>query len=219
MFELPGLRDGSPRLKSVEQIAQRYCEQLTARYPRGPIHLTGFCAGSLIAMEMSLRFARSGRPVAKLVLVEPNLAKALDEMWSRGLWHHPEAIRQFTGEIRRAATEKMFREMILGQQRDGRDHFLARYRGYSFSTDARAELMAAFAVYKPGTLSTIAHVVLSGDREGDLKLKGPGPSVWDEFIPNRRLYIAGQSHQEVLNSADGTTSRLMQKIFDAGESH
>jgi thioesterase domain-containing protein len=218
MFELPGLRDGSPPLTSVEQIAQRYCEQLGARYPQGPLRLTGFCMGSLIALEMSVQLARSGRPVQKLVLVEPNMSSTLDELWIRDLWHDPEAARQYASEARRRETEAMFRERLLRQQHAGKDRFLARYAGYEFSVDARAALMAAFAIYKPATVSSTVHVVVSSDRESRLDpLNGSGPSVWDAFIPDRRLYVAGQSHIDVLHSANGTTSRMMQRIFDAEE--
>lgn len=71
MFELPGLRGGGEAPRTVEAIAEHYLDELTALYPRGPVHLAGFCAGSVIAVEMATRLRERGREVENFLLGDP----------------------------------------------------------------------------------------------------------------------------------------------------
>ncbi|WP_158541521.1 alpha/beta fold hydrolase [Pelagibacterium lacus] len=71
MFELPGLRGGDDAPPTVEAIAEHYLDELTALYPEGPVHLAGFCAGSIIALEMAVRLRERGRAVENFLLGDP----------------------------------------------------------------------------------------------------------------------------------------------------
>src|SRR5262245_57989003 len=75
IFELPGLRGGRAH-ESVEEIAGAYVEQLTREYPTGPIFLSAFCMGALIAVEMACQLSEKGRPVSRLVLFSPNIPES-----------------------------------------------------------------------------------------------------------------------------------------------
>ncbi len=216
MFELPGIRDKTTRLKSVEAIAERYCQQMTEKCPVGPLHLAGFCMGAFIAIEMAARLADLGRPVSKLVLIEPNVPSMLGDLYRKGQWDNAGAIAAYGSESRRAAGDAYTRRLLLRQKENGGDHLQKRYPGYEFSIDARAKLLGAFHTYHPRLLSSPVHVILSKDRQLILKelVDLSVPSVWDKFIPNRKIHIAGESHTAVLDSSSGKTAALIQKIFD-----
>ena len=80
-YRLPGLKDGEPILKSVEEIAETYADAMRKVHPVGPYRIAANCACSLIALEMSLLIEDAGESVDTLILVDPM----------------PEVIQQFLG--------------------------------------------------------------------------------------------------------------------------
>jgi thioesterase domain-containing protein len=67
---------------SVGETAERYLGELRAVQPRGPYHLSGLCAGGVIALEMAQRLRATGAEVASLVLVDlPYNMPELDPGW------------------------------------------------------------------------------------------------------------------------------------------
>src|SRR5262249_2548774 len=94
IFELPGLRKRSEIIKWVPQIAAHYLAQLGAGYPTGPILLGGACTGSLIAIEMALQLVDAGRPVRRLLLIDPGIPFNVMRYMERSIgidlpWHKP----------------------------------------------------------------------------------------------------------------------------------
>ncbi|HSI55097.1 MAG: thioesterase domain-containing protein [Ramlibacter sp.] len=214
MFELPGLRTKAARLRRIEDIAQAYCDELTAQYPSGPVYLAGFCIGCLIAIEMAIRFSAAGRPVARLVLVEPNLSEALADLYRDGLWDDAQACARHQDEGLRLRFERVYRTELLGQRERDRDRLAMRHPGHEFSIDARAKLMASYMVYKPQAVPVEAHVVMSTGRNRMLKVDTANPIYWDRIIPRRNVYMSGQTHDDLLHKASGATAALIQRIFD-----
>ena len=214
MFELPGLRTEGERLRRIEEIAQAYCDELVQQYPQGPIHLAGFCIGCLIAIEMAVRLSKAGRPVTRLVLVEPNLAQALGDLYRSGQWDDAQAAARHQDEGLRTRYEQAYRFQLMGRKERGRDPLAKRHPGHEFSIDARAKLMAAYMVYKPAPVPVEAHVVMSKGRNRMLKVDTANPIYWDRIIPQRKVYMCGQNHDELLHQASGDTAALIQRIFD-----
>ena len=167
IFELPGIHGGRSYTR-VEKIAAVYVRQLLESYPQGPIFLAAFCMGGLIALEMGAQLIEMGRPVCKMVLLDPGLpkanvvdiereikkarrAKGIEEKPPRNwvttqLWLH--RLRRFIrllthGDANFADDELKF---LNDLERKGPDW---RYAEFGLSTDARAKLRAAFRNYKP----------------------------------------------------------------------
>jgi amino acid adenylation domain-containing protein len=77
----PGQRGQEP-LREVEQMAERYLEEIRTVQARGPWHLAGWSFGGLVAFEMARRLRLQGEEIAQLVLIDPTdpgSLKSLDE--------------------------------------------------------------------------------------------------------------------------------------------
>lgn len=69
-LQSPGLDNHEAPLTSIEEIADRYVEQiLPAVEP--PFHLLGLCWGAAVAFEMARRLGDVGRAPASLALIDP----------------------------------------------------------------------------------------------------------------------------------------------------
>jgi thioesterase domain-containing protein len=55
---------------SIESIAARYVELITKAQPNGPIHLVGWSAGAIIALEMAHQFQGLGRSVPLIAALD-----------------------------------------------------------------------------------------------------------------------------------------------------
>ena len=55
---------------SIESIARHHAEVLTAFQPEGPVHLLGWSAGAIIALEMAQQLRRLGRDVPLLIALD-----------------------------------------------------------------------------------------------------------------------------------------------------
>ena len=55
---------------TIEAVATRYVELITARQPEGPIHLVGWSAGAIIALEMARQLRDLGRSVPLLAALD-----------------------------------------------------------------------------------------------------------------------------------------------------
>jgi len=64
-----GLTDGRQPHTSVEEMAEHYCEQVSAVQPDGPLLIAGYSAGGIIAFAMAQRLVKMGREVRYLGLI------------------------------------------------------------------------------------------------------------------------------------------------------
>lgn len=66
-----GGRDGQPiPHATVEEMAAQYVDEISLFQPEGPLMLTGFCYGSLVALAMAHELRRRERDVALLILID-----------------------------------------------------------------------------------------------------------------------------------------------------
>jgi len=67
-----GLDGGSEPLEAVEEMAERYLDELRATGVRPPLHLGGMSFGGLVAYEMARRLRAAGEPVGVVALLDTN---------------------------------------------------------------------------------------------------------------------------------------------------
>ncbi len=65
-----GLDGKKPILKTVEEMAEVYVEEILAVQPTGPYLLTGYCLGGTVAFDVAQRLIQRGHHVAFLGLLE-----------------------------------------------------------------------------------------------------------------------------------------------------
>ena len=65
-----GLEAGEEALGDIGAMAERYLEEVTARWPQGPYALAGSSMGGAVAWEMARRLRRRGETVALLVFLD-----------------------------------------------------------------------------------------------------------------------------------------------------
>jgi thioesterase domain-containing protein/acyl carrier protein len=65
-----GMDGKLPPLNRVEDMAARYIQEIQAIQPQGPYHLTGYCMGGNIALEMAQQLRKQGEMVGLLALLD-----------------------------------------------------------------------------------------------------------------------------------------------------
>ncbi|PRO69888.1 AMP-binding protein [Alteromonas gracilis] len=66
-----GLVKGTSTLRTFEEMAEFYIQEMKRVQPNGPYFIGGMCLGGIIAYEMAQQIQRSGESVAFLGLVDP----------------------------------------------------------------------------------------------------------------------------------------------------
>ena len=243
MFELPGIRSGRC-YERIEDIAGIYVAQLTDEYPRVPILLSGFCMGSLIALEMAAQLAEKGRPVRMLVLIEPNIPENLVINDSRRKGNsvqrplYPRSGNWLKEQGWRFVWELLC-WLVLGRRTDGcndedfadkRLRYLRelkfRYKFWRIRSQGRGK-------HRDLRLSIAARAKLSAAYRHYRPRPFNGPAailssldrrpmfespsqIWADLLPQRRVYQLTEHHREMEEAETrARTARLMQSIFDA----
>jgi thioesterase domain-containing protein len=229
MFQLPGISSDATPLNRVEEIAAAYNAEIDEVYPTGPVLLTGFCMGCLIAMEMAAQLAERGREVRQLVLIDPNIPETtvsrlgLDpsprwDRWKRIGQKKDRLMAQVIyGTSRRSAgvsTERMRKlwEMYF-LVRLHRKRLKERFRApaervnYAGSFRAQAKLFAAFRSYQP-RMFTGPSAILTSFFRADMA------PIWKAFLPDCDVYVVAQTHRDVIHGAGGETASKLQELCD-----
>lgn len=69
-LQSPALDPHSPLPESIDALAARYVDTLSATYPEGPVHLAGWSVGGIIAHAMAIRLREQGREVGVVALLD-----------------------------------------------------------------------------------------------------------------------------------------------------
>jgi thioesterase domain-containing protein/acyl carrier protein len=69
-FQAPDREFLKPGPGRIEEIAQYYVREMTARHPQGPHLIGGFCFGAWIALEMAKQMEKQNRRVKLLALLD-----------------------------------------------------------------------------------------------------------------------------------------------------
>jgi len=94
---VPG-RDPCP---SLQQIGERYVEQIRRCQSQGPYHLLGLCFGGIVAYEVANQLQAIGESVAAVIVIDAVLPAAIHVDWGKrlaglalGAWKHPNHFRR-----------------------------------------------------------------------------------------------------------------------------
>lgn len=74
-FQAPGVDGAEAPMRSVEEMARRYLDELRAIQPVGPYVLAGHSFGGLVAYEMAQRLTERGETVSHVFLVDTSAAQ------------------------------------------------------------------------------------------------------------------------------------------------
>jgi amino acid adenylation domain-containing protein len=66
---------------SLQQLAQRYVEQIRNVYPTGPYYLAGLSAGGVLALEVARQLKVSGHEISLVALLDTNAPRRPVQMW------------------------------------------------------------------------------------------------------------------------------------------
>lgn len=241
MFELPGIRGDAPAFRRIEDIAAHYVEQLDREYPEGPVFLAAFCTGVLIATEMAAQLDRIGRPVRRLVLIDPSVPNGIVRNYRQraGFSEKRRPGTAGTGTWLRRQFVHAGYLLLLGRWTDGsRDADFAderlrylreqqirlqlrirrmrgRHKAFSanrLSNAAQAMLSAAYRHHRPRPYAGPVSILCSAERRHHFEDE---THIWAEFLPHRQVQTVVDSHLEVLKGNSQEAARAMQAIFDA----
>lgn len=219
MFELPGIRGGQC-YERIEDIAAVYLKELNEEYPKGPVFLAAFCAGSLIALEMATQLDTIGRAPRALVLLDPPIrrdgslgtegkrsGRLRPQDWLRSKLRRLRALlsprrKELLRSADFAEDELRYLRKFLCKKRQG----LLKYAEYDFSMEARAKLHAAFLRYRAQPYDKPATILLSAEREAGVR----HAAQIDSFLPQRQLLVVAEKHVDL---ATAVAARAMQAAF------
>ena len=232
-LELPGLRHGRAAPTRISDMAAIHVEQIERLCPTGPIYLASFCTGWLIATEIARHFSAKGRPVAKVVLFDPDVPRT----------HYRRFRCEAAGRNMKPALSRLMRRMIgfrffdaswKGEFEDRtsywlrvlwfwlygpdslrqRDEWYRVFRREGRSHLAVAKLLSCYHSYYPDPFPASAHLVISRWFGWNYKRC---PGYWDRVLPNRSEEKVAVRHED-LNRADGAiAAKAMLRAF-SGES-
>ena len=69
-LQVPKSRMNEASACSIEALAERHVEEIVSFQPEGPIHLLGWSAGAIIALEMARQLRQRGREVPLLIALD-----------------------------------------------------------------------------------------------------------------------------------------------------
>lgn len=222
MFELPGIRGEREPIWDIRELAQIYVGQLMSEQPEGPIHLAAFCAGSFIALEMADVLNAVGRPLDRLVLVDPLAPSQLKErhLAERALEKNPGAMtaEEYFRRTNRwrddpardkaavAELQKKAAEFYLRKMQDGKLPFARKNAELGFARWPRAVLVSMYGVAWPKPFAGETFIVASKERAAEFVA---ADSPWRRFAPNRRMAIVTSMHRDILTGEAGTQTAAM----------
>jgi thioesterase domain-containing protein len=232
MFQLPGVGGGrgAAPLNRVEDIAAAYIAEIDKSYPSGPVLLTGFCMGNLIAIEMAVQLVERGRQVGQLVLIDPNIPETtvsrlrLDtsphwERWrSWAYWKRDRLVAKLiygtSGKSEGVSKERMrrfwetyFLAMLHRKRLKQRLVGPPENVTYKANLRAQAKLFAAFRSYHPRSFAGHT-VILSSSHRAWMA------PVWQAILPDCDFHVVAQSHKELIRAAGGETAGKLQEACD-----
>jgi len=69
-----------PVIDNMADMVRAYVEQIRGARPTGPVHIGGFCGGSVVAIEVVRALQKEGRQVGPVILVDtPRVPDGLNE--------------------------------------------------------------------------------------------------------------------------------------------
>lgn len=244
MFELPGIRDGRESCMWMEDIATAYVDQIQAEYPSGPILISSYCGGGVVALEMAAQLKEKGRPVLHMVLFDPGgiQPNVLDNMHRHRFGDNSGIVRRLEPADAKGWFRRLGRRLRLLPQ-------LGRWTDGSSDQDLTDERLRKFherkymrhmhrqkdnlkrREYAQFNLSDLAQARFLAAFHHYRPRRYEGPvdifsseayrwkfedktSIWTELLPQRKVHVLGATHHDVINASGKAGAEFMQQIFD-----
>ncbi|MBY6202846.1 hypothetical protein KUV65_15845 [Maritalea mobilis] len=232
MFEMPGLLNKETPPESLRELAEAYVAEIERVQPEGPVRLASFCVGGLVAIEMVHILRARGRPPVSIVMLDPRPPKPLPKRLEserairKSPWNLFARLRLFglTGRLDpdKPFLEPTYRRLNTAYERiivargwgrhakaDGRKE-KTRYAGVKMNVEAQARLTTAMLFAWPDPLDAEVHIL--GSRQRSRLLTDPD-GFWGHLLPNRKVYLVVDSHQEILRGESATVAGAMEDLL------
>lgn len=229
MFELPGIRTRTDYPRDIPAVAAAYVTQIMRDYPTGPVLLSAFCAGGLIAIEMMAQLKAAGREVPGLVLLDPSAprrvldrhrlqskietgnANTLDRLRHRLRYtpRTPNAFDRLRDRIERGLRLLATLDDARKASRKKQGAFW-KYRDAGFRILPRASLIVAYRFAWPAPYTGKVTIIASQQRA---KALASETSVWQRFIPNRTVEVLSETHGDIGQANAGAVAARMEQLL------
>ncbi|WP_010137252.1 thioesterase domain-containing protein [Oceanicola sp. S124] len=228
IFELPGIRGNRPIPHRIEGVANEYVAQVQRDYPEGPVILASFCIGWLIALEMARQLAEAGRPVERLVLLDPypptnlearyrgergKLATRIVSLLLSGRWSDGTSPADFESDRALALRVRLF--YLRMRLKEWRNRLTGKgprsFARPGFDPRARSLLRAYARHYWPAPFPGRVDVLAA--REHMAYFEDP-TSYGRAILPNARVHLAAESHMDITGASGPEVARAFQSALD-----
>jgi thioesterase domain-containing protein len=244
MFELPGIRDGREACTRIEDIAAAYVEQIQSEQPNGPILLSSYCGGGVVALEMATQLKEKGRSILHMVLFDPGgiQPNVLDNMHRHRFGENSGIARRMERADAKSWYRRFGRRLRLlpqvGRWTDGSkdedltDEKLRRFHERKYMRHMRRQKdNLKRREYAQFNLSDLAQARFLAAFHHYRPRPYDGPvdvfsseayrwkfedsnSIWTELLPQRTVHVLGETHHDVINASGKAGAEFMQQIFD-----
>jgi thioesterase domain-containing protein/acyl carrier protein len=241
LFQAAGLDGRTKPFKTVEQIAAAYVASMREIQPLGPYYLAAMCAGSFIALEMSIQLAEVGQHVARLILLDPQLTppalfsrypamrleSPLSTFKQDFLMRPYIALRALTGGARkqqsswereqRKRANKLSKLEEAIQRRNADDSIKILHpeeRSYppEAMLEASLQLYDAVRTYVPRHYAGKATLLLSSKR--GRRLVDSNASFWKDHLGGLDYEVNNCGHAAIFGAEIGKTAQLVRRVLD-----
>lgn len=229
-FELPGIRGDGDRIRRISDLAAIYVREIELLQPSGPVRLGAFCVGSLIALEMAALLEQRGRPLDRVVLLDPRLPGPVNRRYraERALRASGggalAALRYFlrTGRLPHSRSPDPVlaglrfrwasRVELKGIRRDRERGvgFAKRNEGLGLLDKPRAALVASYRFAWPRPFSGQAFILASRERVHTFH---DPDTAWEWLTPNRIVEVVAERHGEIGNTSAPVVARRMDELL------
>ena len=168
-LQCPGLDDGEPVPRTIEDLARVFVDEMRTRLGPGPCYLGGMSFGGIVAFEMARQMAATGREVDLLALFDTDLSEVLPGFRPAA----PSRTDEILGTLRRFIGDRLGRSRRRVRRLfQGRDEVQKANEYRSFTRVLRAN-EGALAHYQPGLYPGKVTFLAATDRD---------PALYQEFI-------------------------------------
>lgn len=229
-FELPGIRGDGGVVIRVADLAAIYVREIELLQPRGPVRLAAFCSGSLIALEMATLLEQRGRPLDRMVLLDPRLPGRVNRRYRAERALRASVGGPFAGLLYFLRTGRLPNSPAPGpvfadlqfhwtsrheMKRIARDRrkgagFARRNEGLGLNDKPRADLVASYRFAWPKPFPGQAFILASRERADTFH---DADTAWSFLTPNRVVEVVAERHGDIGNVSASATARRMDEIL------
>lgn len=230
LLQIPGLSGDRSIPDDIPSIAAAYVDQIEHDWPDGRLHISSFCNGALIAIEMTGQLAKRGRQVDHMVLLDPGVPKVIEAI-HRGRAAKLKARLGFfflTGRFSggtsmedvhdsRIRSARAYLHYIENRVRKLRAR-LTGHKAYRFKPGqnlwAQSRIHAANNHYWPQIHTKKVDVICAHER---LAAHNDTSSFWRQILPDMVVWSVVEKHADVTGAESSVSAEKMQLLFDRSE--